>query len=200
MEDRLSSKENHSKGNDLWYQACRDLRANLRKTAELYRYIALRLRYPQLRTGLVFMGRGVEINILPNAQVHFGKRVHFLSNFSGIFGGAVEIGDNVFFNKGCHVVALNSLVIGDNSLFGEMVSIHDENHATDINSTPLASRGIVAVPVVIGRNVWVGAKVTILQGVQIGDNAVIGANAVVTHDIPSNSVAVGIPAKVVKNR
>ena len=53
-------------------------------------------------------------------------------------------------------------------------------------------------PIVLGRNVWVGSNATILQGVAIGDNAVVGAGAVVTHDIPANSVATGIPAKVVK--
>jgi acetyltransferase-like isoleucine patch superfamily enzyme len=51
---------------------------------------------------------------------------------------------------------------------------------------------------VVGNNVWVGAKATILQGVRIGDNAVIGANAVVTRDVPANTVAVGIPARVIR--
>ena len=56
-----------------------------------------------------------------------------------------------------------------------------------------------SAPIVLGKNVWVGSNATILQGVTIGDNAVIGAGAVVTGDIPANTVAVGVPAKVIKH-
>lgn len=93
---------------------------------------------------------------------------------------------------------VNSLEIGDNSIFGERVSIHDENHVIGCGPEPIASRGWETAPIVIGKNVWVGSKATILQGVRIGDNAVIGANAVVTRDVPANSVAVGIPARVIR--
>lgn len=101
-------------------------------------------------------------------------------------------------NKGCHVVVHDGLSIGDNCLFGEGVSIHDANHVHAGDPLPIAARGFRATPIRIGRNVWVGAKATVLPGVRIGDNAVIGANAVVTRDVPAGTVAVGIPANVVK--
>jgi acetyltransferase-like isoleucine patch superfamily enzyme len=55
-------------------------------------------------------------------------------------------------------------------------------------------------PVRIGRNVWLGAKVTVSKGVAIGDNAIVGANAVVTHDIPPNAIAAGVPARIIRMR
>jgi acetyltransferase-like isoleucine patch superfamily enzyme len=123
-----------------------------------------------------------------------------MRNFTGSFLGPIQvtIGNNVYFGRGCHVVVRSALTIGDNCLFGEMVSIHDENHVFGRGPEPIASRGLAAAPIVVGNNVWVGAKATILQGVRIGDNAVIGANAVVTRDVPANTVAVGIPARVIR--
>jgi acetyltransferase-like isoleucine patch superfamily enzyme len=90
------------------------------------------------------------------------------------------------------------LVIGDHCLFGEGVSIHDENHRGGRGDLPVARRGFTTAPIFIGRNVWVGAKATILQGVTIGDNAIVGAHAVVTRDVPANMLALGVPARVAR--
>ncbi|PQV63701.1 Hexapeptide repeat of succinyl-transferase [Abditibacterium utsteinense] len=81
-----------------------------------------------------------------------------------------------------------------------MVSIRDHDHRFDNLEIPIREQGIVSAPVVIGKNVWLGAKVTVLKGVTIGDNAVVGANAVVTKNLPKNAIAVGIPAKVIRLR
>lgn len=170
----------------------------LRNALYLYRYLLLRLRYTNLRGGLFAIDRGAFLTIDPHARVTIGRRVLISRYFTGHFRGRVTIGDDVFFNCNCHVVAFSALTIGDNCLFGEMVSIHDENHIVGCDPEPIARRGYVEKPIVIGNNVWVGAKATILQGVHIGDNAVIGANAVVTRDVPANTVAVGIPARVVR--
>jgi acetyltransferase-like isoleucine patch superfamily enzyme len=111
----------------------------------------------------------------------------------------VEIGDNVFFNRGCHVDARLKVSIGDNCLFGEGASIHDADHVFGPGDRrPIAERGFVSAPVTIGRNVWVGAKATITRGVTIGDNAVIAAHAVVTRDVPPNSLVAGLPARVIR--
>ena len=83
-------------------------------------------------------------------------------------------------------------------MFAEMVSIRDHDHAFADRRRPYREQGFVAAPVHVGRNVWLGAKVTVCQGVRIGDNTVVGANAVVTRDLPANCVAVGIPARVVR--
>lgn len=110
------------------------------------------------------------------------------------FGKNTKIGKNVFINSCCHFQDNGGIEIGDNTMLGCRVTIatlnHDINPETRLNSTPK--------PVKIGKNVWVGANCTILPGVTIGNNSVIGAGSVVVKDIPANSVAVGNPAKVIK--
>lgn len=158
----------------------------------------LRLRFRNLRGGLFFVHRRADIDIGRDAQVSLGQMVRFMQDFTGHFYGQVTIGDNVYFNRGCYVAVYNSLTIGDDCLFGEYVSIHDQDHVPGSDTRPIAARGYASAPIAIGSNVWVGAKATILRGVSIGDNAVIGANAVVTRDIPCNSVAAGAPARVIR--
>jgi acetyltransferase-like isoleucine patch superfamily enzyme len=173
-------------------------RLTLRNCMCLYRYLVLRLRYPKLRVRPFSLDRGASIQISEQAQFSFGSNIVILCDFNAHFVGEVTIGNGVFFNRGCHVIVYKALSIGDRCLFGEFVSIHDENHVIAHDSRPIASRGFTTAPIVIGNNVWVEAKATILQGVTVGDNAVIGANAVVTHDVPSNTVVAGIPARVVR--
>ncbi|MBC8076121.1 MAG: hypothetical protein H7Y32_08620 [Chloroflexales bacterium] len=79
-----------------------------------------------------------------------------------------------------------------------MVSIHDENHIPGRGPEPIAQRGFRCAPVVIGRNVWVGAKATILQGVTIGDGAVVAAGAVVTRDVAAYTLVAGVPARPIR--
>jgi acetyltransferase-like isoleucine patch superfamily enzyme len=95
---------------------------------------------------------------------------------------------------------MESIEIGEDCLIAEMVSIRDHNHRFDRLDVPVRCQGMASAPIRIGRNVWIGGKATIIKGVTIGDNAVIGANAVVTHDVPANSIAVGVPARVIKVR
>lgn len=101
-------------------------------------------------------------------------------------------------NVGCHVVVREGLSVGDHTLFGEGVSIHDDNHVAGRGPEPIASRGFEARPITIGANVWVGAKAVILLGVRIGDNAVVGAGAVVTRDVPACTVVAGVPARIIR--
>ncbi len=163
-----------------------------------YALLRLRLRRRNLRTGYFHVGRGADIVIGSQARVHFGREVRFMRDFTGHFMGRVTLGDGVFFNRGCHIVVQESLTVGDYSLFGEGVSIHDDNHVIGRGREPIASRGLITRPVVIGRNVWVGARAVILPGVHIGDNAVVGAGAVVTRDVPPNTIVAGVPARVIK--
>lgn len=176
----------------------RSRRLTARNLSALYRYVWLRLRYRNLGVGVFFVDRGADIIIGSHAQISFGHGLRFMRDFTGHIYGRVTIGDGVFFNRGCHVVVHEGLSIGNHCLFGELVSIHDDNHIPGRGSEPIASRGVRTAPITIGDNVWVGAKATVLPGVSIGDNAVIGANAVVTRDIPANTIAVGIPARVVR--
>ena len=114
----------------------------------------------------------------------------------------LQIGKNVSMMSGCHISCANSITIGDGCLFGDNVFVTDNLHGTgsmEESCIPPIERPLhIKREVVIGRNVWVGRNVCIMPGVTIGDAAVIGANAVVTKDIPSGSIAVGVPAKVIR--
>ncbi len=112
------------------------------------------------------------------------------------------IGNNVIFTSDTQISCFDKVVIGDNCLFGRYVYISDNTHGKsdyiDLDIPPidreLSSKG----PVIIGKNVWIGRCSTILSGVTIGDNAIIGANSVVNKDVPANAVVAGAPAKVIK--
>ena len=113
------------------------------------------------------------------------------------------IGDNVTITSNCVVTCANKILIGEGTLLGRGTFVTDNSHGKNVDIEELRipperrvlySKG----PVSIGRNVWTGTNVCIMPGVTIGDGAIIGANSVVTHDIPAACVAVGAPAKVVK--
>ena len=115
----------------------------------------------------------------------FGKAVpatlRVFPPFYTDFGKNIEVGEDVFINACCH--------FQDHGVFATL------NHFLE----PEKRKMTHSAPIVLGKNVWVGSNATILQGVTIGDNAVIGAGAVVTGDIPANTVAAGVPAKVIKH-
>lgn len=110
-------------------------------------------------------------------------------------GKNITVGKNVFINSGCCFQDQGGITIGDGALIGHQVVLATLNH--DLN--PERRKSMKAAPIVIGKNVWIGAHATVLAGVSIGDNAVIAAGAVVTKDVPPMTVVAGIPAKTVKS-
>ena len=114
----------------------------------------------------------------------------------------LSIGNNCSFGAYNHITCANRVTIGDSLLTGKWVTITDNSHGETDKVTlgmrpqkrPITSKG----PVIIGKNVWIGDKATILGGVTIGDGAVIAANSVVTKAVPAYSVVGGNPAKVIK--
>lgn len=118
------------------------------------------------------------------------------------FKPSIIIGNCCCIGEYSHITACNKVTIGNGLLTGRFVYIGDNSHgglSVEEASVPpkdreLSSKG----EVVIGNNVWIGDKVTILGGVHIGDNVIIAANAVVTKGIPDNCVVAGVPAKVIK--
>lgn len=151
-----------------------------------------------------------KINVLDGMEfISIGENTGFgdgltMTAWSGFnnqtFNPSITIGNNCWIGLYNHFSSTNKIEIGDGFLSGKWVTIVDNDHGnTDYESLllPPARRTVVSKgPVVIGKNVWVGDKVTILSGVTIGDCAVIAANSVVTKDVPAYSVVGGIPAKV----
>ena len=113
--------------------------------------------------------------------------------------GSLSIGDDVVISRGTHIVAFDRITIGAKSMIGEYVSIRDANHnfgdGQDIRTSGYSTRSID-----IGRNVWIGRGAAILAGVRIGDHAVVGANAVVTRDVPAGAIVGGVPARLLKEK
>ena len=120
------------------------------------------------------------------------------------FSPKIIIGKECSISSYNHITCINKIQFGDHVLTGKWVTITDNNHGTTDKETltipptkrPLHSKG----PVIIGNNVWIGDKATILPGVTIGDGAVIAANSVVTKDVPAYSLAAGNPAKIIKTQ
>ncbi len=114
----------------------------------------------------------------------------------------ITIGNNCSFGKMNHITCCNKITIGNAVLTGMYVLISDNSHgeinAEALSISPLDRQLVSKGEVVIGNNVWIGDKAAILAGVHIGDGAIIGANSVVTKDVPANCVVGGIPAKVLR--
>lgn len=114
----------------------------------------------------------------------------------------IVIGNDCNIGEFCHITAIRRITIGDGLLTGRFVYIGDNAHgglSLEEAEIPPARRHLASKgEIKIGRNVWIGDKVSIFGGVTIGDNVIIGAGSIVTHDIPSNCMAAGVPAKVIK--
>ncbi|MFJ8808789.1 DapH/DapD/GlmU-related protein [Streptomyces sp. NPDC102490] len=110
-------------------------------------------------------------------------------------GVNIRVGRNVFVNQGCRFNDVGGIEIADDVMLGPNVSLITSGHPLD----PAQRRtGVTSAPIRIGRNVWIGASAVILQGVTIGDDAVVAAGAVVTRDVPALTVVAGVPATVIK--
>ena len=126
-----------------------------------------------------------------------GKTVCLSPGFNCDNGKNIFVGDDFLTNYNVTILDIMPVHIGNHVMIGPNVLISTVNH-------PLSPKGRrmhlgIAKPVNIGNDVWIGGNVTVLPGVNIGNNVVIGAGAVVTHDIPDNSLAAGVPAKVIKS-
>ena len=110
------------------------------------------------------------------------------------FGKNITLGKNVFINAGCKFQDQGGIFIDDDALVGHGVVIATLDHDMD----PEKRHALHPAPVHIGKKVWIGANATITSGVTIGDNAVVAAGAVVTRDVPNDTIVGGVPAKPIK--
>jgi len=129
--------------------------------------------------------------------VGIGKNGYFTAD-----GGSIMVGNNTYFNINVHINASAGGVIriGESCLIGPNVVMRTANHRYDKSNIFICRQGHVAGDIEIEDDVWIGANAVILGGIRIGKSSVVGAGAVVTKDIPSMAIALGVPAKVVKFR
>jgi acetyltransferase-like isoleucine patch superfamily enzyme len=114
--------------------------------------------------------------------------------------GTVRLGSNVFLGPYCVIYGHGGVEIGPETLVSMHCRILSSNHDIPPLAIAIRTQGDVLQPTRIGRDVWLGAGVTVLGGVTIGDGCIVGAGAVVTHDLPPGAIAVGIPARTVRYR
>lgn len=129
----------------------------------------------------------------------FGKPVpdtlRVFPPFYSDFGKNITVGENVFINACCHFQDHGGVTLGDGCQIGHNVVFATLNHGLQ----PEDRGTTYPAPIVLGKNVWVGSNATILQGVTIGDNAVVAAGAVVTKDVPADAIVGGVPARFIKS-
>ena len=128
----------------------------------------------------------------------FGKTVdesfRVFPPFYTDFGKNITVGKNVFINACCHFQDHGGVSLGDGCQIGHNVVFATLNHGL----APEDRQTTYPAPITLGKNVWVGSNSTILQGVTVGDNAVIAAGAVVTKDVPENTIVGGVPARIIR--
>ena len=119
------------------------------------------------------------------------------------FSPSIIIGNHCSIGEYNHITACNKITIGDGLLTGRFVYIGDNSHGglskMESKVPPIDRKLQSKGEIIIGNNVWIGDKATILGGVSIGDNVIVGANSVVTKNVLSNTIVAGVPAKVVKS-
>jgi acetyltransferase-like isoleucine patch superfamily enzyme len=140
-------------------------------------------------------------DILGSGRVTLGRN---LLLYTGLYletqdSGFIEIGDDVVISRGTQIVAHAGITIGAGSMIGEYTSIRDGNHLRASNGA-IRETGHDSAPIFIGKQVWIGRGAMILPGVRIGDRATVGANAVVTRDVPEGVSVAGVPARIISKQ
>lgn len=154
----------------------------------------------------VYLDRGVYLHALPGG-ITIGDETFLMHhtmfhvfNFRNLPQAGISVGQNCFFGEFNVIRGQGGVTIGNDVYTGPMVQIVAVNHVYTDPNRPIREQGITAKGIVIEDDVWLGANVTVVDGVTIGRGSIIGAGSVVTGNIPPYSIAVGTPAKPVKNR
>jgi acetyltransferase-like isoleucine patch superfamily enzyme len=116
------------------------------------------------------------------------------------WGGSIEVGHNVYLGEYTVVYGHGGVTVGENSLIAMHCRIVSSNHTVPAREAAIRDQPDILKPTALGRDVWLGAGVTVLGGVTIGDGCVVAAGSVVTKDLPPYAVAMGVPARVVRFR
>ncbi|HEY2217434.1 MAG TPA: acyltransferase [Solirubrobacteraceae bacterium] len=176
---------------------------NLNYAKLIARWLALKARYRgRLQTdGLCFVCPDVQLEIGRHAKLRIGRwawighgckiRVH---------EGEVEIGAKTVMGQECTISAYQHVSIGRECILADRVMLIDFDHGVTEVERPIRLQGIYKRDVRVGHNVWIGYGACVLRGVTIGENSIVGTNAVVPKDVPANAVVGGVPARVIRMR
>jgi acetyltransferase-like isoleucine patch superfamily enzyme len=167
----------------------------------LWRRLFTRAGWRWQTSGLVFFGRGLALQTGRKGTIRFGRFV-WIGDGTKIrcHEGVVEIGDKTVFGQECTISAYQRVRIGAQCVIADRAMFIDFDHGTAEVERPIRVQGIYKRDTVVGSNVWIGYGACVLRGVRVGDNAIVGTNAVVTRDVPANAVVGGVPAKVLRMR
>lgn len=157
--------------------------------------------------GTLSIDQNCFIDALSSDGIVFGNNVSIGKNTSiecsgtlKLIGKGLVVGNNVGLGTHGFFGCAGGIEIGDNTIFGNYVSLHSENHNFQDTKTPIRLQGITRKGIRIGNDCWIGSKVTILDGTKIGDGCVIAAGAVTRGVIPPYSIIAGVPGKIIKSR
>jgi acetyltransferase-like isoleucine patch superfamily enzyme len=152
--------------------------------------------------GVPMVGRGVVLRYAPHAGFSLGKDCVIGPGciLEVPPGASLAVGDRVKFTANVFIAAVSQVVIGDDSLFGEQVSIRDAEHGTLVGQL-IREQALVSAPIAIGRDVWIGRNSLILQGVRIADGCIVGAHSLVKmKQLDAQGIYVGTPVRKVGTR
>lgn len=151
--------------------------------------------------GLVFFGSGVQLEVDRGAAVEFGRFVWVGHGTKiRVHEGLAEIGAKTVIGQEVTISAYEQVRIGEQCVIADRAMFIDFDHNVADVEAPIRAQGIYKRPVEVGNNCWIGYGACILRGVRVGDNSIVGANSVVTRDIPPNSVVAGSPARIIRTR
>jgi len=178
---------------------------NLRYGRLLGRYLRRRLLTAAGRrwqtAGMLFLGRGLELEVGRKGRLEFGRFV-WIGDGTKIrcHEGVVEIGEKTVMGQECTISAYQRVRIGEQCVIADRAMFIDFDHGVVEVDRPIRVQGIYKRDVEVGSNVWIGYGACILRGVSVGDNSIVGTNSVVTKDVPANAVVAGIPARIIRMR
>ena len=170
------------------------------KITAVLRFLLLKIWYFRRLSvaELSMIGRKCGIYIQGKGRIHCQGRMILNDHVMLQSKGLLEIGGHFGINSYSRIIAHEHIQIGHHVTIGQMVSILDHDHDFSIQEGNLVLDGYQTAPIHIGNHVWIGDKVTVLKGVSIGNNVVVGAHTLVNKDVPDNCIIGGVPFKILK--
>ncbi len=142
----------------------------------------------------------IRFALLKSIAIRCGDNVSIQPGVYLLNPGNISIGNNVSVHPMCYLDAAGEIIIGNDVSIAHGVTVMSTEHNFDDIDKPIKDQGITAQKTIINDNVWIGAKVTILAGIEISSGSIIGANTIITKNVEADSIAVGNPGRIIKKR